>query len=74
MSLALAAELNGYPGPRHTIELASELGLTPDQSALQYNQLLSQRGILCFKSALGLEERGNQVQEEEYQRDHCRRR
>lgn len=31
MSLALAAELNGYPGPRHTIELASELGLTPDQ-------------------------------------------
>jgi hypothetical protein len=41
--------------------------------ALQYNQLLSQRGILCLKSALGLEGRGNQVQEEEYQRDHCRR-
>ncbi|MGA8948089.1 MAG: hypothetical protein WB497_19500, partial [Pseudolabrys sp.] len=41
---------------------------------LQYNQLLSQRGILCFKSALGLEERGNQVQEEKYQRDHRGRR
>jgi hypothetical protein len=31
-------------------------------------------GILCFKSALGLEERGNQVKDEEYQRDHCGRR
>src|ERR1700736_140835 len=38
--------------------------------ALQYNQLLPQRGILCFKSALGLEDRGAQVQEEEYQRSH----
>jgi hypothetical protein len=26
--------------------------------ALQHNQLLPQRGILCFKSALGLGERG----------------
>jgi len=31
MSLALAAELNGYPGPRHTLELASELNLTDEQ-------------------------------------------
>jgi hypothetical protein len=38
--------------------------------ALQYNQLLPQRGILCFKSGLGLEERRSQIQEEEYQRDH----
>ncbi|MGR3514869.1 MAG: Spy/CpxP family protein refolding chaperone [Paracoccaceae bacterium] len=29
--LALPAELNGFPGPRHVLELASELGLTPDQ-------------------------------------------
>ena len=29
--------------------------------ALQYNQLLSQRGILCFKSALGLEGRCAEV-------------
>jgi hypothetical protein len=42
--------------------------------AQQYNQLLPQRGILCFKSALGLEERSTQVQEEEYQRAHCGRR
>ena len=33
MSLALAAELNGYPGPRHTLELAGELGLSDVQRA-----------------------------------------
>lgn len=31
MSLALAAELNGYPGPRHVLEMAEALGLEPDQ-------------------------------------------
>ena len=31
MSLALAAELNGYPDPVHVLELARELELTPDQ-------------------------------------------
>jgi len=33
MSLALAAELNGYPGPRHTLELASQLNLSDAQRA-----------------------------------------
>ena len=33
MGLALAAELNGYPGPIHTIELADELHLSPEQVA-----------------------------------------
>jgi Spy/CpxP family protein refolding chaperone len=33
MGMALAAELNGYPGPTHAIELAHELGLTPAQRA-----------------------------------------
>ncbi len=33
MSLALAAELNGYPGPAHVIELADELDLSTDQRA-----------------------------------------
>ena len=41
--------------------------------APRHGQLMPQRGILCFKSALGLEERGNQVQAKKYQRDHrCR--
>jgi hypothetical protein len=31
MGLALAAELNGYPGPLHVLELADRLGLSPDQ-------------------------------------------
>ena len=31
MTLAKAAELNGYPGPLHVIELARELKLTPEQ-------------------------------------------
>jgi hypothetical protein len=28
MGLALAAELNGYPGPMHVLELADALGLS----------------------------------------------
>lgn len=31
MGLALPAELNGYPGPVHVLELAGPLGLTPMQ-------------------------------------------
>ncbi len=31
MGYALAAELNGYPGPVHVLELADQLALTPDQ-------------------------------------------
>ncbi|KQW51198.1 MULTISPECIES: Spy/CpxP family protein refolding chaperone [unclassified Roseateles] len=31
MGLAKAAELNGYPGPLHTLELAEQLRLTPEQ-------------------------------------------
>jgi Spy/CpxP family protein refolding chaperone len=31
MGLALAAELNGYPGPSHLLELAGQLGLSDDQ-------------------------------------------
>src|SRR5438445_12498218 len=33
MGLALAAELNGYPGPKHLLELADHLGLTDEQRA-----------------------------------------
>jgi hypothetical protein len=31
MGMALAAELNGYPGPVHVLELAGALGLAPEQ-------------------------------------------
>jgi len=33
MGLALAAELNGYPGPVHVLELATSLGLSDEQRA-----------------------------------------
>jgi Spy/CpxP family protein refolding chaperone len=33
MGLALAAELNGYPGPIHVLELGSDLSLSPEQRA-----------------------------------------
>ncbi|MBM3599852.1 MAG: hypothetical protein FJX35_16705 [Alphaproteobacteria bacterium] len=33
MGLALAAELNHYPGPAHVLELAADLELTPHQKA-----------------------------------------
>lgn len=33
MGFALAAELNGYPGPMHVLELADELELNPGQRA-----------------------------------------
>lgn len=31
MGLARAAELNGYPGPMHVLEVAKKLALTPEQ-------------------------------------------
>ena len=31
MGYAKAAELNGYPGPKHVMELADELALSPEQ-------------------------------------------
>ncbi|MXQ13500.1 Spy/CpxP family protein refolding chaperone [Microvirga makkahensis] len=33
MELAKPAELNGYPGPSHSLDLAQDLGLTPEQIA-----------------------------------------
>ena len=45
MGLALAAELNGYPGPLHVLELADKLSLTPEQRQqvqLLYDTMLSE--------------------------------
>lgn len=41
MELAKAAELNGYPGPMHVLELADALKLSAEQRALT-NQLLTE--------------------------------
>jgi Spy/CpxP family protein refolding chaperone len=52
MELALPAELNGYPGPRHVLDLADELDLTPDQLA-QTQRLFEDMG----REAIDLGER-----------------
>ena len=45
MGLALAGELNGYPGPKHVLELAAELDLSEDQRrAVQRNGSAPRRG------------------------------
>ena len=41
MGLAKAAELNGYPGPMHVLELAGPMQLTADQRAAT-SELLTQ--------------------------------
>jgi hypothetical protein len=43
MGLALAAELNGYPGPLHALELADELGLSPEQHSSINAALISMK-------------------------------
>jgi Spy/CpxP family protein refolding chaperone len=40
MSLALAAELNGFPGPSHVLELSKKLSLAPEQTS-QINNLFN---------------------------------
>src|SRR5258708_17425464 len=50
-----------------------ELDATP-HPALQHNQLMTERRVLCLKSALRLERRDGQGQEEGEQRDHLRSR
>lgn len=42
MGYALPAELNGYPGPKHVLELADRLGLNEDQR----NRTLAVRGAM----------------------------
>jgi Spy/CpxP family protein refolding chaperone len=44
MGLALAAELNGYPGPSHVLELADQLSLTVAQREQIRQQFESMKG------------------------------
>jgi Spy/CpxP family protein refolding chaperone len=43
MGLALPAELNGYPGPAHVLELSDQLGLSAEQKARIQNQFDSMK-------------------------------
>ena len=45
MGFALPAELNGYPGPRHVLDMADDLELTDEQEAniqALYDEMLPQ--------------------------------
>lgn len=58
MGLAKAAELNGYPGPAHVLELAAELGLTNEQRKLTEALFASTRSkAISLGTALVEEER-----------------
>lgn len=50
MQMALPAELNGYPGPRHVLELADSLALSPEQRA-STERIMA--GMLSEARALG---------------------
>jgi Spy/CpxP family protein refolding chaperone len=60
MGLALAAELNGYPGPSHVLELAEGLELTAEQhaateavfAAMQSAAIRSGRAVIAAEAAL----------------------
>jgi Spy/CpxP family protein refolding chaperone len=49
LGLAKPAELNGFPGPMHVLELADKLGLTPDQRTAV--QAIFERMALTAKAA-----------------------
>ncbi len=62
MGLALAAELNRYPGPRHVIDLADQLQLNPQQrkSTQQLFEQMQAQAILL----------GEKIIEQERELDH----
>ena len=76
MSLALAAELNGYPGPRHVLDLGKELGLTAAQrqaferlfQAMQGEARRLGADILAAEAALDAEFRSGRAAEPELRR------
>jgi hypothetical protein len=57
LGLGKAAELNGYPGPKHVLELAQELGLSPVQQV--------EAGSLFVEMQADAIEHGARVIEEE---------
>jgi Spy/CpxP family protein refolding chaperone len=72
-SQALPAELNGYPGPRHVIDLAHELDLTPAQRAaveemfagMQAEAIAAGRAVLDAEAALEAAFRGGALSEDD---------
>jgi Spy/CpxP family protein refolding chaperone len=72
-SQALSAELNGFPGPRHVIDLAGDLDLTPEQRAaieslfrdMQAEAIAAGRAVLAGEAELEAAFRRGELSEEE---------
>ena len=72
LGMALPAELNGYPGPRHVLDLSDELELTDDQNneiQALYNDMLPEairlgEEILAKEGALEEAFREGSIQDE----------
>jgi Spy/CpxP family protein refolding chaperone len=72
LGLALPAELNGYPGPRHVLELRAELDLTSEQKeqvqalfdAMQPQAVELGEAILAAEAALENDFRNRTIEEE----------
>ena len=56
MGLALAAELNGWPGPAHVIELAGAMQLTPEQLAATQRLMAEMQAAASTLGARVIEE------------------
>jgi len=52
IGLALPAELNGYPGPVHVLELGSQLGLTSEQHTRVQELHAAMKAELRHRAAL----------------------
>ena len=72
-SQALAAELNGFPGPRHVIDLAGDLDLTPAQreavealfGAMQAEAIAAGEAVLAAEAGLEAAFRSGSLAEDE---------
>lgn len=75
MGFAKAAELNGYPGPAHVLELAGELGLSTDQlessrsifSDMQARAIAAGRDLIALERELDRQFRDKSVTAESLQ-------
>ena len=63
MGLAKAAELNGYPGPKHVLEMANELGLSAAQKIQIEDEFAQMKAVVRKLGAevIAAEERLEQV-------------
>ena len=73
MGYALPAELNGYPGPKHVLELADELDLNASQkertshlrSGMLEEAMSTGEALIAAYEALDEEFRSNEIDEEQ---------